>query len=254
MTKSQTPDPVAEVHPNSGRAEGAVCAFLPCRQGSERVPRKNIRPFGMFKSGLLEIKLQQLLDCDAIDLVILSSNDVEILDFAASLSAGSRLITHRRDEALSASATSTDNLVGHARSLVEPLAPDGHILWTHVTSPFVTAAQYYKIVAQYRTALQHGYDSLMTTTLVQSFLWTEEGPLNYDRKVEKWPRTQTLKPLHEINSAAFLAPVSVYKKYEDRIGTKPFMYRLEKLMALDIDWEEDFVIAEQALLNGLVNT
>lgn len=246
MNSSQTPEPVATA------PQGAICAFLPCRRGSERVPRKNIRRFGTFENGLLEIKLQQLLDCTAIDHVILSSNDQEILDFAEVLSAGSRLITHRRDDALSSSDTSTDDLVGHACSLVEPIAPDGHILWTHVTSPFVTAAEYDKVIAQYHVALKQGYDSLMTTTLVQNFLWTEDGPVNYDRAVEKWPRTQTLKPLHEINSAAFLAPVSVYHDLEDRIGANPYMFRLEKLMALDIDWEEDFVIAEQALLNGLV--
>ena len=38
----------------------------------------------------------------------------------------------------------------------------------------------------------------MTTTLLQAFLWTESGPLTYDRGAEKWPRTQTLTPVHEV--------------------------------------------------------
>ncbi|TCP20736.1 hypothetical protein [Rhodovulum adriaticum] len=52
------------------------------------MPRKNIRPFGPFAHGLLEIKLGQLLACPEIDRVVLSTNDEEILDFARSLVSG----------------------------------------------------------------------------------------------------------------------------------------------------------------------
>lgn len=225
-----------------------VTAFLPCRKGSERVPRKNIRPFGPAAHGLVEIKLGQLLGCAAIDHVVLSTNDDEIIDFAQGLDAP-RLTIHRRAEHLSSSATSTDDLVGHARDLVGT----GHILWTHVTSPFITAALYAEIIAAYRGALAAGYDSLMTTTPLQAFLWTEDGPLTYDRSIEKWPRTQTIPPVHEINSGAFLAPVDIYSRHHDRIGAHPRLYPLDRLTAFDIDWEADFVIAEQLLLKNLAS-
>lgn len=225
-----------------------VTAFLPCRKGSERVPRKNIRPFGSAAHGLVEIKLSQLLACAAIDHVVLSTNDDEIIGYAQSLEA-TRLTIHRRAEHLASSATSTDNLIGHARDLVG----SGHILWTHVTSPFLTADLYDEIIAAYRHALTEGYDSLMTTTLLQAFLWTEDGPLTYDRSVEKWPRTQTITPVHEVNSGVFLAPAEVYSCHQDRIGETPRLYPLDRLMAFDIDWEEDFVIAEQLLLKNLVS-
>lgn len=227
--------------PSSAR----VTAFLPCRKGSQRVARKNIRPFGRFAHGLLEIKLAQLLGCDAVDAVVLSTNDAEIIAYAQGLDAPG-LTVHHRAEHLATSETSTDALVAHARDLV----PEGHILWTHVTSPFVGAAQYAGIIAAYRRALTEGYDSLMTTTPLHAFLWTEAGPLTYDRSIEKWPRTQTLTPVHEINSAAFLAPVEVYDSQQDRIGARPLLHPLDKLTALDIDWEEDFLIAEQLLLLG----
>lgn len=224
-----------------------VTAFLPCRKGSERVPRKNIRPFGPAAHGLVEIKLDQLLSCPEIDQVVLSTNDDEIIDFAATLDR-SRLTVHRRAEHLSSSATSTDDLVGHARGLIGT----GHILWTHVTSPFVGSKLYGDIIRAYRKALLGGYDSLMTTTLLHAFLWNDESPLNYDRTIEKWPRTQTLEPVHEINSAVFLAPTEVYSRCEDRIGDQPLLYPLDKLSALDIDWEEDFVVAETLLLKDLL--
>ena len=160
------------------------------------------------------------------------------------------LVLHRRAEDLSSSATSTDALVGHAHDLI----PKGHILWTHVTSPFVTAETYANVIASYRQALTQGHDSLMTTTLLHAFLWNEKGPLNYDRQVEKWPRTQTLTPVHEINSAVFIAPAEIYSRLNDRIGDNPYLFPLDKLTAQDIDWEADFVVAEQLLLRGLAST
>lgn len=222
---------------------GPVTAFLPCRKGSERVLRKNIRPFGSFQYGLIEIKLAQLLECSEIDQVVLSTNDEEIITFAQTVKAP-HLVIHRRVEHLASSETSTDALVGHARDLIG----SGHILWTHVTSPFVGSKQYADIISAYRVALSEGHDSLMTTTLLHTFLWTESGPIMYDRGVEKWPRTKTLPPVHEVNSAVFLAPVEVYDQHADRIGVNPKLYTLDRLAALDIDWEEDFVIAEQLLL------
>ncbi|MDX1757949.1 MAG: acylneuraminate cytidylyltransferase family protein, partial [Marinobacter sp.] len=176
----------------------------------------------------------------------LSTNDDEIIQFAQGL-ADERLQIHHRDDRLASSDTSTDDLVGHAAGLI----PEGDILWTHVTSPFVTAVDYDQIIARYRRALEEGYDSLMTVTKLHGFLWDERGAVNYDRKVEKWPRTQTLEPIYEVNSAVFLAPVGVYAEQHDRIGGRPYMYPLERVQGFDIDWPEDFQMAEALLTAGV---
>lgn len=220
----------------------SVTAFLPCREGSERVPRKNIRPFGAYAHGLLEIKLLQLLSCSAIDNIVLSTNDCEIIKYAEGLMEP-RLAIHRRSDNLATSATSTDDLVRHAAELIL----SGHILWTHVTSPFVGASLYKDIIKSYFDSITKGYDSLMTTTPTQGFFWNEEGPINYDRNIEKWPRSQTLPPLYEINSAAFLASADIYQQRSDRIGALPYLYQLDKLTGHDIDWEDDFLLAQQLL-------
>ena len=219
-----------------------VTAFLPCRAGSSRVPRKNTRQFGPFKHGLIEIKLTQLLACNSIDTVVLSSNDNTIIDYAKSLG-NPKLSIHLRDNSLCTSATSTDSLITHANNIIKK----SHILWTHVTSPFVTSDIYSDIIERYFHSLEYGHDSLMTVTPLHSFLWNELGPINYNRSTEKWPRTQTLTPINEVNSAAFIASSDIYSQYADRIGNKPFLYPLNKLIGFDIDWEEDFTIAEHLL-------
>lgn len=226
----------------------AVKAFLPCRKGSERVPRKNIKPFAGYSNGLLELKLRQLLQVKGIDEVVLSTNDEDILAYAETIDCN-KLTIHRRADALCTSATSTDELMAHVVDLI----PEGHILWTHVTSPFVNAACYDQMIDRYFEQLEQGYDSLMSTTLIRSFLWNESGPINYDRAVEKWPRTQTLPAVHEVNSAAFINSAENYRQYGDRIGQKPYLYALESMVAHDIDWEPDFVLAESIAQTGLVD-
>lgn len=223
-----------------------IHAFLPCRKGSERVPRKNIKPFNHYEHGLVQLKLEQLLSCDRIDEVVLSTNDEDILEFASTLCHG-KLRLHRRNDVLCSSATSTDELVAHAVELI----PDGDILWTHVTSPFINSSVYNSVIEHYHQCLLQGYDSLMTTTLLHGFLWNNEGPVNYDRLIEKWPRTQTIAPLHEINSGVFLNSATNYKTYSDRIGSNPYLFPMDKITAHDIDWHEDFVIAEALAKNGL---
>lgn len=225
----------------------SVTVFLPCRKGSERVPRKNIKPFAGYHHGLIEVKLLQLLSAKTIDAVVLSTNDEEILDYALSLQ-DDKLVTHQREDSLASSKTSTDQLVSHAADLIT----DGDILWTHVTSPFLTAEDYDAIISRYFQALEEGFDSLMTTSLIRGFLWNETGPVNYDPSKEKWPRTQTLTPLHEINSGAFVAPAAIYRELDDRIGQHPMLYPVDKMKGFDIDWNDDFIIAESIVRSGQV--
>lgn len=226
----------------------SVICFLPCRKGSERVPKKNIKPFAEAANGLIEIKLNQLIQAELIDEIVLSTNDEEILEYASSINSP-KLRIHKRKAELCSSSTSTDELVAHVVDLI----PEGHILWTHVTSPFVTAKAYDKIIASYFTCLEDNYDSLMTTTPVHGFLWNDQEPINYDRTQEKWPRTQTIKPLHEVNSAAFIASSDIYKNLGDRIGARPFLYALNKIDSFDIDWPDDFAIAECIAKNKLIS-
>ena len=43
----------------------------------------------------------------------------------------------------------------------------------------------------------------MTVTKIQKFIWNDRKPVNYNRNLEKWPKTQTIEPLWEVNSGIF---------------------------------------------------
>lgn len=215
-----------------------VIAFLPCRQGSQRVKNKNIKTFSGVMGGLTYIKLSQLITVKEIEKIVVSTNDKEVKRIAESFR-NEKIVIDDRPEELASSNTSTDDLIKYVPDIIKT----GAILWTHVTSPFIDQAIYKNIIDIYFSKLDM-YDSLMTVTKLQKFLWDETGPINYDRNVEKWPRTQTISPTFEVNSGVFISDIDAYKNLNDRIGKSPFLYELNEKEAFDIDWEMDFEIAE----------
>lgn len=226
-----------------------ISVFLPCRAGSERVPKKNTRTFAGVEGGLLKIKLSQLVSCREVDAVVLSTNDQEVIDIAEAMS-DNKIIIDRRPEHLATSKTSTDDLVRYVPEVIA----DGVVLWTHVTSPFIDGSVYDKAIVQYKDLLAKGtHDSLMSVTPLRTFIWDKSGPINYDRNKEKWPRTQTIDPVFEINSGIFIAGIDVYRNLQDRIGEKPYLFETDDIESFDIDWEEDFYIAEAIYQKKIIN-
>jgi CMP-N-acetylneuraminic acid synthetase len=216
-----------------------VTVFLPCREGSQRVPFKNTKPFSGVEGGLLKIKLIELLKVPSVREIVLSTNDLKVIEIAEKINTN-KIVIDRRSDYLSSSSTSTDDLINYVPKIIK----DTHILWTHVTSPFVTADIYELIIKKYFVKLKEGFDSLMTVNKIQNFLWNDKGSINYDRSIEKWPRTQTLPKLYEVNSGVFINSLDNYKLFEDRIGKIPFLYETEGYTSFDIDWPEDFLLGE----------
>tara|TARA_B110000211_G_scaffold231439_1_gene293046 strand:- start:3122 stop:3802 length:681 start_codon:yes stop_codon:yes gene_type:complete len=216
-----------------------ITVFIPCRAGSERVPEKNTRSFAGLDGGLLKIKLDQILRIKLVDKIILSTNDTKVIEIAQNIS--DRVVIDVRSEELSLSSTSTDDLIKYIPSIIT----EGHVLWTHTTSPFLTHDVYSEAIKIYLENLEIGiHDSLMTVNRLQTFLWDKNGSFNFDREIEKWPRTQTLKELYEINSGIFINSIDNYAKYQDRIAINPYLMNTKGYTSFDIDWPEDFELAE----------
>lgn len=221
-----------------------IVAFLPCRRGSQRVKEKNTRPFAGIAGGLTQIKIEQLLTCAAIDAIVVSTDDAKVAEIcqAAAAHHSKPVEVLERPAHLASSETSTDELIQYVSEIIS----EGIVLWTHTTSPFVDETVYGEAIRLYREQTELGaHDSLTSVTKVQKFLWNQDGPINYDRTQEKWPRTQTLPALYEINSAIFLAPIEIYRHMGDRIGQQVYLFELTASQAMDIDWEEDFQLAEK---------
>ena len=216
-----------------------VAFFLPTRKGSERVKNKNTKPFAGIEGGLVENKIKQLLATKLIDEIIFSSND-EVCMGVASKYKDSRLRIIEHPTELCLSTTNLQDLICYVPTVTEA----EHILWGHVTTPLCGADQYDAGIKLYFEKLEEGYDSLVGVTELKNFLLNKEGKLINNTTDIPWPRTQDLEALYPINHTMFLAKREVYTEQKNRIGKKPLLYIMDELHSFDIDWPDDFVIAE----------
>ena len=204
------------------------------------VKSKNTRPFAGIEGGLVENKIKQLLATKHIDEILFSSNDEMCIAIAEKYASDSRLRIIPRPNELCLSTTNLQDLICYVPTITNA----DHILWGHVTTPLVEAKVYDTAIEQYLSKITKGYDSLVSVKELKNFLLNQEGKLVNNTTDIPWPRTQDLEPLYEINHAIFLAKRSVYTEQKNRIGQKPLLYIMDEIHSKDIDWEEDFKIAE----------
>lgn len=222
--------------------QNKVSVFLPTRAGSERVKLKNTRTFSNVDGGLLRIKLEQLLDSKSIAEIILSTNDYNSVEVAKKIKS-KRLVIVERPDHLAQSTTNLTDLVKYVPSVCN----SKHILWTHVTSPLISSSDYDDAIRIYFEGLNQGYDSLMSVKKIQNFIWSKKHNVVINKKendLKKWPRTQDLNIVYEINSAIFLASRDIYLSEMDRVGITPYLLAQSQIQSTDVDWEEDFKLAE----------
>ncbi len=218
-----------------------IAFFLPTRKGSERVKNKNTKPFAGIEGGLIENKIKQLIETKKIDEIILSTNDETCIDIAQKYAKkDGRIRIIPRPEELCLSSTNLQDLICYVPTITDA----DHILWGHVTTPLAGADQYDAGIQLYIDKLSEGYDSLVGVTELKNFLLNRDGKLINNTTPIPWPRTQDLEPLYEINHTMFLAKREVYLEQKNRIGQKPILHIMDEMHSFDIDWPDDFVIAE----------
>ena len=217
-----------------------IAFFLPTRKGSERVKNKNTRPFAGMDGGLIENKIRQLLGTKLIDEIILSTNDEKCMEVAQKYVSDKRLRIIPRPDELCLSSTNLQDLICYVPTITDA----NHILWGHVTTPLAGAEEYDNGIELYLSKLNEGYDSLVGVTELKNFLLNKEGKLVNNTTDIPWPRTQDLEPLYEINHTMFLAKREVYTELKNRLGNKVLLHVMDEIHSKDIDWEDDFTIAE----------
>lgn len=218
-----------------------ITFFLPTRKGSKRVINKNTKRFANFNGGLFELKLTQLIKSNKLTEIIVSSNDEICLEIANEfLRVDKRIKIDKRPESLCLDSTNISDLVQY----VPTITNSEHILWGHVTTPMVDHKIYDDAIENYQEQLNNKYDSLVSVSRLQNFLLNKKSEIINNNTNIEWPRTQDLEILFEINHAIFLTSRNNYMNLKNRIGKKPYIYEMDKIHSIDVDWEDDFLIAE----------
>lgn len=108
----------------------------------------------------------------------------------------------------------------------------------HCTSPFVKAERISECIGK---VCKEGYDSAFTAEKIQRLMWYNGEPLNFD--AANVPRTQELPAYFNEVSAAYVFKKETFLSLHRRIGLKPYICEVSGIECIDIDYPEDFEIA-----------
>lgn len=202
---------------------------------SERVPQKNIRAFAD-RGPLFRQISDRLAACGRVAEIIINTDSPQIMEMAHGLP---KIKLAVRPEALRGDMVPMNDIIAHDLAL----ASQKHILQTHSTNPLLSLTTVEAALDQYFSSRPE-YDSLFSVTAWQTrFYWPDGIPVNHNP--EELRRTQDLPPLYEENSCFYIfSPESFQRAGGRRIGLKPKLFPINKLEAVDIDNEEDFILAE----------
>jgi CMP-N-acetylneuraminic acid synthetase len=118
-----------------------------------------------------------------------------------------------------------------------------YFIQTHSTNPLLKAETIDLGIEKF-FEMQSVNDSVFSVTKLQTRLYKKDGsPLNHNPK--ELLRTQDLEPLFEENSCFYIfSKNSFYNSGNKRIGSKPYLFEISKIEAVDIDEPDDFIVAE----------
>ena len=212
-----------------------LTALLPMKGHSERVPNKNLRNFA--GRPLFHAIMQSLLQSAYIEKVVINTDSPEIKQSALQHFERTEIIDRPVD--IQGDFVSMNDIIRYDLSQLE----GEHFLQTHSTNPLLTMDSINLAIESYFRNLDQ-YDSVFSVTRWQTRLYWEDGSaVNHDPAVLL--RTQDLPPVFEENSNFYIfSKSSFHEAGSKRIGTRPLMHVLDKLESSDIDFEEDFLMAE----------
>ena len=226
------------------RYELKITAVIPCRNGSTRCKNKNMRKWG--NTNLLQNKIDILKECKYIDYILVNTNDDEAINIAKQ----NDILYFKRDEILCIGDVPPAKV--HV-NLAENINTD-IFLYNSPVSPFIKSETIDKIIDYWRKHPE--YEIVSASTSIKNFIWENNKPYNF--KINKGiVGTQELD-----NKYKFAAADSGLIGYKKDIikneclfgdGNKIFMYEINELESIDIDWNLDFVISESLLHRSFKN-
>jgi len=209
-----------------------VKALVPMKHHSERVKNKNFREIG--GKPLFHWILESLSRSKYIDEIIINTDSDLIAEDA---SKNFNVTILKRPDYLLGDMVSMAPLTKYDLSKT-----DGNFyLQTHSTNPLLTTNTINKAIETY-FSLQH-HDSLFTVTSLKTrFYWQNGRSINHDP--DNLIRTQDLPVIYEENSCIYIFSREMFNSRGHRLGKNPYMMPIDRIEAIDIDDESDFLMAE----------
>ena len=204
-----------------------IVAFVPIKLNNERLPNKNILPLG--DKPLCQHLLDTMCIVSLLSEVYAFCSQSSIQEY---LPQGVRFL--QREQELDTFSTHHYDIV---RSFVSKIDADVYVN-AHVTNPFIKPET---IEAGIRSILERGHDSACAVVEVREHLWRDGKPFNF--ALDDPPRTQDITPLYS-EVGVFMYKKEVFLQTGTRYGKNPHFMILDKIEATDINYKDDYELAQ----------
>lgn len=212
--------------------------LLPIKLNNQRVPGKNIKCFSD-GTPLMHLIQKACLKCEEVDEIYVFCSSEQVQDY---ILPGVKYL--KRPEYLDGDGANSNDII---REFIKMVDADIYIE-THATGPFTRSESIDECVR----AVKNGeYDSAFLAKGMREFLWQNGAALNFD--IQNFPRTQDLVPIYSETPGAYVFTKETFKKYDRRVGEKPYIHEVSEIESRDIDYPEDFEIADAIYMTILKN-
>lgn len=214
-----------------------IVGMIPARMGSTRVKNKNIRLIN--EVPLIHYIVNAAIESTLLNEIYINSESILFSDIAKA----SGIEFYQRNMAFASDTATNDDFVLDFINTIEcdilvQLLP---------TSPFISTSTINNFI---KSMLDGKFETMISTSNVQIECLYEEKPINFDQK-KQTPPSQLLKPIKAYacglmawDCKKFRSNMAKYgSAYHGGDGTIGF-YDLKGYASIDIDNEEDFMIAE----------
>lgn len=203
-------------------------ALIPIKLGSKRVPGKNIKPF-FDGTPLMSFIQQACLDAKNVDEVFVYCSDEAVIPY---ILPGVKFL--KRPEYLDGDGINANDFI---REFMKVIDADIYVN-AHSTSPFAKPETIEECVDKVASGQ---YDSAFCAEALRQFMWENGKPINFNP--DHFPRTQDLPLIYGETSIAYVFTKECFLKHNRRLGLNPYVKEVNKIEAIDIDYPEDFEIA-----------
>jgi len=208
------------------------------RMQSQRVKGKSIKKLNDIP--LCNYALKVMNSVPEIDDINVYASNKKLCEY---INSSIRYTFIERPESLDSNSATFNDIMDYVVDTID----SKYIVYFCVTSPFMKPETISEMVNK---VLREDYDSAFTVNEIRKFCWFENKPLNYDQS--NVPFTQDLEPILVETSGLYIFRKDLYQKTGRRIGFKPYIKRVGIIEGHDIDYIEDFRLAEYFIKEGLV--
>lgn len=211
-------------------------AFIPIRKGSKSIKNKNLKNF--CGKPLVSWVINQLNESNKIDEIVIATDFDELIDEFNF----DKVTVYKRSEKNAQDSSSSESVMLEYISRANLSDEDVFIL-VQATSPFTKTLHFDEAIEKFR---KENLDSILSCVSFKRFLWTKDSkPINYDFK-NRQKRQDFVGQFLE-NGAFYISKVKSIVKFQNRLSGKIGIYEMPEYTAIEIDEEDDWLIAEKIM-------